>query len=218
MHRYQRRFIITLLCAAVVGGAYHFALRFLETPQVSKGKLKEARLTNSSKGFSPCNGGPVIVPKDRSLKSFSGDELQALANEFVTGEKENKETKIREKEYVVDSGSTVVTEGYESQPGVFVFTTMKFWITDSASDPQIAFKLGREMISLNGDYKVLADEGSELKSGLGGYGSNNDKYRVHLKGWILPDGRKIKVQVKESEFAHGPSVTVTRGRLDDPEP
>jgi hypothetical protein len=207
--RYKARLIMTLLLAAAAYGTYQLAGSFREAPQVPKMKLGKDK-----------RGGSVILPKDRSLKSFSGDELQALVNEFVNEQnrhKENKLTTVREREYVVDSGSTIVTGGYESEPGVFVFTTMKFWLTDTASDPQIAFKLNREMISMNGDYKVLAATEFEIESGHG-YGHDNDKYRVHLQGWILPDGRQIKVQVKESEYAHSPGVTITSGRIGDPEP
>lgn len=200
--RYNKHIIIILLLAAGGYGAHHFIRETLEVPQVPKDKLTES--PESPRKISPHSGSPVILPKDRSLKSYSGDDLLALFNEFNTGANENanKERDVRSAEYIVDSGDTVVTDGYETAPGVYVFSTITFRVSGSSSEPKIAFNLNRARLSLSGEYTDLVNDESESESGIGGYSAYNGKFKLNLKGMVLPNGRQIMVRVRESKYAN----------------
>lgn len=186
MAQFRTALIITILgLAAVAGGVFYFS--------------GESREVTASRGFSSERVKPVVLPRDRSLASYSPADLQALVGQIAGQKKEeNKRFTKSAEEYVVDSGDTIVTDGYETAPGVFVFSTVKFWVTGSPAEPKVAFKLNRAKVSASGEYEALVNDEHEIGSGRG-YGATNDRYALYFKATVLRDGQ-INVSMEESEY------------------
>jgi hypothetical protein len=183
--------VIALVIAATVCGVFYFIRSSSQPSQVAGAKPSELRGK-----FKTFNGGPVILPKG---ESYSNEELLALVGEIARRRKENKELTKATADHVVESGDTIVTEGYETEPGVFVFSTLKLTVTGNASAPMVTLHLRRGKFNVSGGYEPLVEDEHEIASGRG-YGANNDRYRMYFKATVLPDGRQIKVSMKESEY------------------
>lgn len=193
----RKRLSISLLLLLLVAscGAIFLSLRLSKMPLPSKekpaGTLGEAATPRRA---------PVVLPKDRSLRSYSSQELQALVEQLAQNKRdENREFTTSEAEYLVGSGETIATDGYETEPGVFVFSTMTLLVTGSASEPKVAIKLNRAKLTVSGEYSALVDDEAEIHSGRG-YGATNDRYSLYLRATVLPGGEQIKVRMKESEY------------------
>ncbi|MBE2284530.1 MAG: hypothetical protein IAE77_13825 [Prosthecobacter sp.] len=164
------------------------------------GRKETARAT------SRVSDSPPKLNKGVHLEDLSTDELRKLAANFES----KKNHLITNFDTLVAEGETVITQGYESEPGSFVFTKMTPSITrNERASAVVSVKLETVKMTMSGQQFKLADVSVEMTGRTAGKPSHNvyfpssDNTTHELQIFAEPDEfvpNMLKMSVKEKNL------------------